>query len=132
MPPSLDKALAKIDELLQALADGKLITSCEPPQAIAAAAVPPPPAVTSTAPAGGRQSKKDKKVAVKEALVGDISAKQSQKAAPNADGDAFDKAKLVVARVTSVTDHPSGSDKLWLCKVDVGGGEERQVGALDL
>lgn len=29
--------------------------------------------------------------------------------------------------MTSVSDHPSGSEKLWLCKVDVGGGAERQV-----
>lgn len=27
----------------------------------------------------------------------------------------------------SVEDHPSGSEKLWLCKVDVGGGQERQA-----
>ena len=34
---------------------------------------------------------------------------------------------LQVGRVASVGDHPSGSEKLWLCKVDVGGGQERQV-----
>lgn len=34
-----------------------------------------------------------------------------------------------VARVTSVSDHPSGSEKLWLCKIDIGGGQERQASA---
>lgn len=32
-----------------------------------------------------------------------------------------------VGRVVSVSDHPSGSEKLWLCQVDVGGGAQRQV-----
>jgi tRNA-binding EMAP/Myf-like protein len=34
---------------------------------------------------------------------------------------------MQVGRVISVDDHPSGSDKLWLCKVDVGSGTERQA-----
>ena len=34
---------------------------------------------------------------------------------------------MQVGRVVSVDDHPSGSDKLWLCKVDVGSGTERQA-----
>ena len=48
-------------------------------------------------------------------------------AAAAAEGDAFSKAQLGIGRVTSVSDHPSGSEKLWLCKVDIGGGKERQV-----
>lgn len=56
-----------------------------------------------------------------------MAAKAAAATAPAAEEDAFAKAHLAVARVTSVSDHPSGSEKLWLCKIDIGGGQERQV-----
>jgi hypothetical protein len=137
MPSSLDTALARIDELVQALTDGTLTGGCKPQQAPAAAVSPLP--LTIPAPAVAKQSKKEKNAAAKERTVaaeGGAFDKQSTKEKKTAvkerpaaaEGDAFDKAKLVVALVTSVSDHPSGSDKLWLCKIDVGGGQERQVG----
>lgn len=39
----------------------------------------------------------------------------------------FAKAHIVVAKVTSVEDHPTGSDKLWLLQIDIGNTEMRQV-----
>lgn len=40
------------------------------------------------------------------------------------DEELFKKAKLVVGRIVSVDDHPTGSDKLWVMRVDVGGEEK--------
>lgn len=104
----LDAALAKIDELIAALRSGALFSTAAPGQAAQPANAPP--AVKA------KQPKKANKPAAKPAS-----------AAVAADVDAFDKAQLAIGRVKSVSDHPSGSEKLWLCKVDVGGGNERQA-----
>ncbi|KAI3426499.1 hypothetical protein D9Q98_008864 [Chlorella vulgaris] len=104
----LDAALAKIDELIAALRSGALFSTAAPGQAAQPANAPPT--------VKAKQPKKANKPAAKPAS-----------AAVAADTDAFDKAQLAIGRVKSVSDHPSGSEKLWLCKVDVGDGNERQV-----
>jgi hypothetical protein len=108
----LDAALAKIDELIAALRSGALFffffSTAAPGQAAQPANAPPT--------VKAKQPKKASKLAAKPAS-----------AAVAADTDAFDKAQLAIGRVKSVSDHPSGSEKLWLCKVDVGDGNERQA-----
>lgn len=88
-PSKLAEALAKVDELLEALKSGALVASgpSAPAQAVAPAAKPPAAAPAAPA-ASGKQGKKEK---VK---------KNNAAAAPGggaaAEGDAFSKAHLVV------------------------------------
>lgn len=128
----LAEAIARIDALVEALKSGKLLgaaASAAAPAPTSAVAAPaaasrpaaaPKPATLAAQPAAAAAPKQAKKEKTK-------AAKPAAAAAPAAEEDAFAKAQLVVARVTSVSDHPSGSEKLWLCKIDIGGGQERQV-----
>lgn len=93
---SLGQALAKIDELLAALKNGTLLSTGAPAQKAAAAAgrqgaplkAAPAAATATAAPqaAAPKQGKKEKK---------EKPAKPA--AAPAPEGDAFDKAHLVVS-----------------------------------
>ena len=166
----LQAALAKVDELIAALTNGKLIGTAVPAAAAAPAA---PAAVAAAAPTSGPSAGS---AAVASTAKKPKPAKAAAKPAVD-EGDAFDKAQLAVrscrcrclrnlepltcirsaldrrclfvprlslgsnlgccpspsphllkvGRVTSVSDHPSGSEKLWLLRVDIGGGVERQV-----
>lgn len=131
--PSLAAALSKIDELIAALQSGALISSgaaaapqpaAAAPKPAAAAAASKPAAAAAPKPAAPKEGKAAKKAAAKEAKKAEGGGGAAA-AAP--EGDAFSKAHLAVGRVASVHDHPSGSEKLWLCKVDIGGGKERQA-----
>jgi len=61
------------------------------------------------------------------AQPGTAPAPAPQAALSDDDLKLFQTSKIGVGRITAVEDHPAGSDKLWVMKVDVGGGEEKDV-----
>ncbi|PSC68070.1 lanC 3 isoform X3 isoform A [Micractinium conductrix] len=126
----LAEAIARIDGLISALQAGELF-SASPAAPAQPAPLPPAPPASSPTPAASKPKPSPAPAAEAPAAAAGKKAKAPKApkpaAAPAAEEEPFAKAHLVVGRVASVGDHPSGSEKLWLCKVDVGGGQERQV-----
>lgn len=125
---AIDDAIAHLDSILARL------TNSEP----AAAPVPAvtKPAVISGVPIQSAeevvdvQPKKREAKPIPDILKGRNLKLPGAKAAPVASGneqkDNFDKALMQVAVVQSVENHPN-SEKLYVCKIDVGGGTIKQV-----
>jgi aminoacyl tRNA synthase complex-interacting multifunctional protein 1 len=135
---AIDDAIAHLDSIL-----GRL-TNSEPAAAPAAAPAAPVPAVTKAAVISGDPIQSaDEVVDVKpkqreEKPIPDIlkgrnlklpgakAATSAAVASGNEQNDNFDKALMQVAVVQSVENHPN-SEKLYVCKIDVGGGTIKQV-----
>ena len=137
----LDDALAKVDELIAALRSGTLLGGAPAPASKPAGAAPA---------AGGKQAKKEKKAAAgggggapaaaedafdkAQLAVGRVTSVQEHpskqdmhaRCAPCSRRSCLERLRL------PCLPHPpslcsGGSEKLWLCKVDIGSGSERQV-----
>ncbi|CAG9463523.1 unnamed protein product [Pedinophyceae sp. YPF-701] len=109
---TLDNAIHLVDTLVasiqQQMATGPSTSAAAPAQGAPAAAKPK----------AEKKQKKEKKEKAPPAPSAGFT--------PPAEHELFYKGRICVARITSVEEHPTGSDKLWVMKVDVGG-EERQL-----
>eukprot|EP00887_Chlorella_sp_A99_P007484 scaffold2.g7484.t1 len=131
---SLQAAIDAIDRLVAQLKAGELLTSSAAPKPAstpAAAAAQGAPKAAAAAPkqeAAAQQQlpKKEKKEKKEKPAKAAASAAAPASNSPASEEELLlAKAHIAVARVVQVGDHPSGSEKLLLCRVDWGGGERQ-------
>lgn len=114
----LDLTIKYIDDLIQALKSGTLSARAGGASVTPAPRSAPAPAAAAAPAPKPAPKPKEKKPATKPA--------KAAATGPAEGSDLFAKSQLVVARVDSVEIHPN-SDKLYICKLDVGTGEHKQV-----
>lgn len=121
---ALDEAIASIDALIDNLQNGKLLGKA--PSSIPASTTAHLPARSAHGQPGGAVLKTQKS-APKEKSAKSATKLGGGGASAAAEGpELLAKAHLAVAVVTSVEPHPD-SDKLYITKLDIGGGVQRQV-----
>ena len=144
---SLQQAIDAIDNLVKLLQSGQLLGGKEasaapskqaaaPGPAVAPSpadqpkAAPPPAAKAEQQPQAERQPKAEKQPKTEKQPKAAKAVAAPSSSGPSVGEELLSKAQLAVARVVSVADHPSGSEKLLLCRIDWGGGERQVVAGL--